>query len=100
MELALKKEKHRKRKRESGKAREQERGEWEEERRSGGETRKFRKILALFPAGCKSPIEYGGGALEQPKPSPLNGYKKSMIYEGGGAGAVKQVGYLDAKGTL
>ena len=58
------------------------------------------KIKALIPTGCKSPIEYGEGALEQPKPSPLVGYKKSMIYKGGGAGAVKQVGYLDAKGTL
>ena len=55
-------------------------GEW----RGGGQARKFRKIKALSPTGCKSPIEYGGGALEQPKPSPLVGYKKSMIYKGGG----------------
>ena len=55
--------------------------------RRGGEVKKkreaFRKIIALSPTGCKSLIEYGGGALEQLKPSPLSGCKEPKILRGG-----------------
>ena len=57
--------------------------EREEEWRCGGQTRPFRKIKALSPTGCKSPIEYGEGALEQPTPSPLVGYKETHDLQGG-----------------
>ena len=55
-------------------------GEW----RGGGQARTYRKIKALPPTGCKSPIGYGEGALEQPKPSPLVGYKKTHDLPAGG----------------
>ena len=45
-------------------------------------------------------MEEGHWKKQPYPPLPPNKYKKPMIYEGGGAGAVKQIGYLDAKGTL
>ena len=66
----------------------------------GGDAESFRKSKPSSPLGANHPSNMEKGCWNNISPPPLPGTRKPTICEGGGAGTVKHIGYLEAKGTL